>query len=149
MTLKQNWLDYRSLKQNVRCCAELAPQRTGKPSLSRSTSKCGQVSPYYLLFLPFPWNQRISSKRQSCGDYPQGMLCGHLRVKSTASLLDLLLPWSYTGNNTTQNNTFKHRAQSVVRIHRSRCSQLFIKCIEIPLSTTINYQPVVNKTVKG
>lgn len=64
--------------------------------------------------------------RQDCNHYLKDTLHRHQRVKGTASLLGLLFPWSYTGNNTTKNNAFKPRGQSHVGIHRSTSPILYI-----------------------
>lgn len=77
----------------------------------------------YQQMLPADPHLSSHTKEQSptgrgCNRCPKDMLHRHLRGKGTAGLLGLLFPQTYTGNDTTRNNTLKLRGQSSVSIRK-------------------------------
>lgn len=134
--------------------AQLWVGSTGEPSRSDVTYQPVPASPLCSPTCCQP-HKGTSPAGHGCNHYPKGTLHRLLRGKGTTSLLGLLFPLSYTGNNTNRNNTVKPRGQSAVGIHKhtSHSSVPLHRCLRSTLKYPLAFQLIISQhwiiTVRG
>lgn len=106
---------------------------------------CSHLSPGTSDTAPEGTAAMIIHRARSVGIWERKVLPLHWICSSRGAIQEIILP------RITHSSPACRPRGEFIDTHHSyfTCSQLFIKHTEIPLWTAINYQPVVNKTLRG